>query len=58
MRFIADFFHEIFESVTEKCFDCSFSKFWGAEIFVGLQNDPRHWGRSKKGKKYEKSKTK
>ena len=46
------FFHKIFDSAKEKRFDCSFLKFWGAEISADPQNDPLE----KKVKKLKKAK--
>ena len=34
------FFHKIFDSAKEKRFDCSFWKFWCAEISAEPQNEP------------------
>jgi hypothetical protein len=48
------FYHKIFDSAKEKHFDCSFLKFWGAEISTDYQNNTLQ----KKGKKAEKSKKK
>ena len=43
----------MFDSVRKKRFDCSFSKFWGAEISADPQNDP-HKKRVKKAGKNKK----
>ena len=43
--------HKIFDSANEKRFDCSFSKFWGAEFLQTLKMNL-----TKKSKKSEKSK--
>ena len=50
MRYVVGFFIKYLTQQKEKRFDCSFSKFWGAEISTDPQNDPLH-KRIKKQKK-------
>ena len=57
MRYqIVGFFIKYLTQQKKKRFDCSFSKFWGAEISADPQNYPSCWDSLKKQKKLKKPK--